>query len=87
MYSRLMKGLRANDVCNEYRRGGTEMGEMDVLVHSDDLDVAMLKGITEDDTADTTLVANGGECMRFGEIWWPGNTHRNWKRERGGSDQ
>ena len=28
---------------------------MNSLVHSDDLDVAMLKGITEDDTADTTF--------------------------------
>ena len=57
------------------------------LVYGDDVDVPVDESIPEDDTADTTLVANGGECMRFGEMWWPGNTHRNWKRERGGSDQ
>ena len=44
---------------------------MNSLVHSDDLDVAMLKGITEDDTANATCGGSQGEiCANLGR------THR-----------
>ena len=36
----------------------------DVLVHGDDVDVAVLEGITEDDTTDTTCGTSSGEYMR-----------------------
>ena len=48
-----------------------------VLIHRDDIDVAVEEGITENDTANTTWIAIGGLYMRVMEREWCEKAHRN----------
>ena len=53
------------------RLGNAYCYSLHSLVHGDDLDVAQLKGITEDDTANATCGGSQGEiCANLGR------THR-----------